>query len=140
MERPDQCGDRHHAQFRGSFQGGNLLACRRQGEIRIVQLILRIQVGTHARTGNPRDRFHGGFLILREQQPILVGLPAEVGVGNGTGEHQGRSAAIRLRRMRLIHGRLHRVALLTPPVEGVAGLQAQVELVVPGKSEQLRRE
>ena len=42
--------------------------------------------------------------------------------------------------MRLVHRGLDGIALLAPPVEGVARLQSQVGLVVPGETEQLRRE
>ncbi len=83
---------------------------------------------------------HDALALARQRDAALIRLPAEIGVRNRARQHQRGGAAIRLRRMRLVHGRFHRVALLAPPIEGVARLQSEVGLVVPGEAEQLRRE
>ena len=78
--------------------------------------------------------------VAGQGEAALIGLPAEIGVGNRAGEQQRRGAAIGARGVRLVDRGVDGGALFAPPIEGVARLQSEIEEVVPMEAQQLRRE
>jgi len=81
----------------------------------------RLDAGAHDRP----FIFHDARALTRKGDAALIGLPTKIGVRNELASINAAALAVRLRRVRLVHRGLDRVALLAPPVEGVARLHSK---------------
>ena len=98
------------------------------------------QMRLHAHLGDLQGSACSVYAPEDEAEPGLIGLVAKVFGSDCAGDGLARRIAFHLRGALQIDGRAHLCSMQSPPVKGVAALYPEVELVVPVKSEQPRRE
>ena len=131
---------RHRADLRGAGVGGLHFARNRSLYIVLMDDIRRINALRETARGKLAAALQHGDSLIRQRKSRLIGLPCEIGVGNGAGQHQRGRAAFRFRGVCFVDGRFDRRARLAPEIEIVLERKAQIALVVPGEPEKLRRD
>jgi hypothetical protein len=99
-------------------------------------------MGKVRRVDSARDAFGGQLALarqrvdrgLRECEACLIGLPAEIGVGDRAGQQQGGGTAFGFGRARIVDCGRDRGAGLAPEIEVVLEFEAEVAQVVPGET------